>query len=238
MNKNDEFLIVLKNAFTRFLKTSARSNEKLKILHAYITKDLCRLLGMEKYLYYSLGFQDGKEVCITGRYMDKKVDITIKDKKDNKAICGLAIKFVMSNYSQNSNNYFENMLGETANIRSNNIPYFQVFCVFDTLPYFDKSGRIKKWEQITEHNIGKYLKLSNDNIDFYYHTPNKTLLYLIHLEHVAKEKITTKKEYISYYLKNNFEFSCSALKFSFGNTVVYNDYELFLNKVMYTIKSR
>lgn len=28
------------------------------------------------------------------------------------------VKMVMSNYSQNKNNYFESMLGETANLRS------------------------------------------------------------------------------------------------------------------------
>ena len=63
---------------------------------------------------------------------DKKVDITIT--KQNKPIAGFAIKFVMQNYSQNSNNYFENMLGETANIRSNRIPYFQIFIILDNLP--------------------------------------------------------------------------------------------------------
>ena len=31
----------------------------------------------------------------------------------------------MQNYSQNSVNYFENMLGETANIRSNNKTYIE-----------------------------------------------------------------------------------------------------------------
>lgn len=238
MSKNDDFLIVLKKAFIKFLETNARSNKKLKVLHAHIAEDLCSLLGTDDYSYHSLGFSDGKEVCIKGRYVDKKVDITIKDKKNNKEICGLAVKFVMSNYSQNSNNYFENMLGETANIRSNNIPYFQIFCIFDDLPYYDRNGNIKKWERVTEHNIGKYLKLSNDNIDYYYHTPNKTLLYFIHINQYIPKKITTKKEYEEYYLNNDFEFTCSKLKFLFGNTVVCNDYELFLEKVMHTIKSR
>ena len=35
------------------------------------------------------------------------VDITINYK--GKAIAGYAVKFAMRNYSQNSNNYFENM---------------------------------------------------------------------------------------------------------------------------------
>jgi hypothetical protein len=49
----------------------------------------------------------------------------------------------MQNYSQNSNNYFENMLGETANIRSSNIPYFQIFIIPDEIPYYKKEkGKI------------------------------------------------------------------------------------------------
>ena len=238
MSKNDKFLTVLKTAFIKCMQTNERSNEKLKILHPCITKDLCDLLGTEEYSFYSLGYNDGKEVCIQGRYMNKKVDITIKDKQTGEDVGGIAVKFVMSNYSQNSNNYFENMLGETSNIRSNNIPYFQIFCIFDTLPYFDKQGNITKWEQITKHNIDKYLKLSDDNINYYYHTPNKTLLYIIHIEPDVEEKITTKDKYKKYYLKNKFDIVCSDLEFSFGNTVIYNDYEKFLRKVVYTIQSR
>ena len=238
MDKNNDFLNVLKTSFVRCLETSERSNEKLKILHPYITKDLCDLLGADKFLFYSLGFEDGREACVKGRYMDKKVDITIKDKQTNEDIAGVAVKFVMSNYSQNSNNYFENMLGETSNIRSNNIPYFQIFCIFDTLPYYNKKGSIKKWEQISEHNINKYLKLSKDNTDYYYHTPNKTLLYIIHLTPDIRDRIKTKNDYKNYYLNNNFSVVNSQLNFPFGNTVIYNDYKTFIEKVVYTIKSR
>ena len=238
MCKNDDFLNILKISFIKFLKTNARSNKKLKVLHPHITKDLCNLLGTDEFSFHSLGFKDGKEASIKGRYLDKKVDITIKEKETNRTVAGIAVKFVMSNYSQNSNNYFENMLGETSNIRSNNIPYFQIFCIFDILPYYDKTGNIKKWEQITEHNINKYLKLSKDNIDYYYHTPNKTLLYIIHLKSDIKEKITTKNDYTNYYLMNDFEIINSKLTFPFGNTIIYNDYEKFLEKVVYTIKSR
>ena len=101
-----------------------------------------------KYVVKSLGFQDGREAKILGRYMNKNVDITIK--KDGKAVAGIAIKFVMSNYSQNSNNYFENMLGETANIRANKIPYFQIFCYTRGSPYYKKMGKFQNGKKITE----------------------------------------------------------------------------------------
>lgn len=75
-------------------------------------------------------------------YIDKMEDITIQHK--GKDVGGIAIKFVMQNYSQNSNNYFENMLGETANIRCNSIPYFQVFIILDKLPYYNKQKKTQK----------------------------------------------------------------------------------------------
>ncbi|WP_049757049.1 hypothetical protein [Mycoplasma crocodyli] len=105
------------------------------------------LLGND-YDVHSLGYGNGKEIKIPGRYIDKTVDITIS--KNDSVIAGIGVKFVMSNYKQNSNNYFENMLGETANLRSNNIPYFQIFILPELIPYFDKFGNIRSWEKINE----------------------------------------------------------------------------------------
>lgn len=182
-----------------------------------------------------MGYGIGKEHKINGRYVDKAVDITITE--NNQPIAGIAVKYVMSNYSQNSNNYFENMLGETANIRCAKIPYFQIFIIPDKIPYFDKDGSISKWETISEHNLNKYIKLSNDNIDTYLHTPNKTLVFIVHIQDKnAATKITDKQEYENYYLNNDFDMAISALKFDFGNTIVYNNYEKFIDKVAHTIK--
>ena len=232
---NHEFLEVLKQSFLVYLRTSARSNEKLKVLHGAISYDIDSRLNEKKYTVASLGYGAGKEKTIDGRYINKAVDITISEK--SKAIAGIAVKFVMSNYSQNSNNYFENMLGETANIRSAKIPYFQVFVIPDKMPYFDKSGEITKWETITAHNLDKYIKLSNDNIDNYMHTPNKTLVYIIHLDSTTPTRIDTKDEYEDFYLNHSFSVRESNLKFSFGNTIIYNDYEKFAEKTVHAIKS-
>lgn len=118
---NEEFLSLIGDSFKKYLYTGSRSNEKLKILHGGIAKDLQNRLGND-YQICSLGIGNGKEVKLNGRYTEKVVDITIK--KAGKSVAGIGVKFIMQNYSQNSNNYFENMLGETANIRCANIPYF------------------------------------------------------------------------------------------------------------------
>ena len=79
------------------------------------------------------------------------------------------------------------MLGETANIRSNKIPYFQVFIIFDKVPYFKKGGEFSKYDNISEHNMIKYLNLSNDNPELFQHTPDKTLVVLVKLKEKSQD---------------------------------------------------
>lgn len=230
---NQEFLTVVGNSFKKFLETGSRSNEKLKILHGAIAKDLKERLGVG-YSVCSLGIGDGKEEKLDGRYIDKVVDITIKHRQ--KSVAGIGVKFVMQNYSQNSNNYFENMLGETANIRCANIPYFQIFIIPEKLPYYNKQGLIQKWEEFTIHNATKYLTLSEDNIQTSIHTPTKTLLFVIHLPEI-NIPIVDKTDYVHFYeSQTNFIVSESNTQYGdFSSAVIYNDYVDFIDKVVHYI---
>lgn len=240
---NDEFLYVLSNSFQSFVESgTSRSTAKLKPLHGAIAKDLALRLG-DGYSVQSQGWGDDREGDIAGRYVDKKVDITIYQTDHTtqqcRAIAGVAVKFVMQNYSQNSNNYFENMLGETANIRANNCPYFQIFIILDRIPYYKKeSKRITKWETFTEHNADKYITLSCDNVDKYLHTPNKTLLYVVHIPDNDDLLYKTAQEYMDFYAQND-SLVCPSVHsyMGFGNSVVVNDYESFISKVYHTIKA-
>lgn len=233
---NSLFLTILKKSFITYLQTGARSNKKLEILHGAIAEDLYERLNDGNYDVHSLGFGAGKEKKINGRYVDKAVDITISENK--KVIAGIAVKYVMSNYKQNSNNYFENMLGETANIRSAKIPYFQIFIIPDSVPYFKKGGEIAKPEKINEHNIKKYIVLSKDDTNEFLHTPVKTLVFIVHIQNNGEShKFANKKEYEEFYLNNEFDMTISDLKFDFDNSVIYNDYEKFMEKTVHAIKS-
>ena len=232
MLTNTEFLHIISESFHDFLKSgTSRSTAKLKKLHGAIAKDLHERLGNE-YQVWSQGYLYEKENFIMGRYLNKRVDITVK--KGDKSVAGIAVKFVMQNYSQNSNNYFENMLGETANIRCNHCPYFQIFIILDKLPYYNNEGEIRRWESFSLHNISKYEVLSKDDINVYYHTPNKTLIFVIHIP--DNESIKTKKEYLSFYKENQFNMEISNNKYyDFSNSVILNDYEKFMEKVFHTI---
>lgn len=233
---NQAFLGCLKQSFVRFLQTGSRSNEKLKILHGAIAQDLASRLG-DEYVVQSLGYANEREGKIAGRYIDKNVDIAIYH--NQQAVAGIGVKFVMQNYAQNANNYFENMLGETANIQSQNIPYFQILIIPNRLPYYKNTGQFSKWETFGAHHIAKYRVLSHDDNITWVHTPAKTLLYVIELPEIGQP--AHKEDYVQQYLALH---ECCELNLrifansdQFGNGLIYNDYDMFIRKVSHRILS-
>lgn len=257
---NQQFLNVIYNSFAEFIASggSSRSTKKLKPLHGAIAKAIHDLLlsndPNNRYNLFAQGFGCDREMYIPGILYVKKVDITIT-KNNNIAVAGIAVKFVMQNYSQNSVNYFENMLGETANIRCNNCPYFQIFIVLDKMPYYDTDKNIKKWETFTEDHIKRYLSLNNYDHMHCLLIPNKTLIYIVKLPPIIdKEQVKTQTEYLKYY-KEQENFDLIAVSphpdipvsphpdipvylhpvFYKHNNVIVNDFELFLNEVANTI---
>ena len=128
---NRTFLDVIAKSFNEFLCSgTSRSTARLKPLHGAIARDISLCLGVG-YIVRSQGFGADKEAQVAGRYYDKYVDIAVE--YGGRTVAALGIKFVMQNYSQYSNNYFEGMLGETANIRSKGIPYFQIMIIIIAL---------------------------------------------------------------------------------------------------------
>ena len=242
MLSNYQFLEKIQTSFKEFIKCkTSRSTAKLKPLHGAIAQDIAKRLG-DEYKIWSQGYDEDKEIKINGRYIDKNVDITIVNKQTERPVAGIAIKFVMQNYSQNSNNYFENMLGETANIRTTNCPYFQIFIILDKLPYYQNNGTIKKWEKITEHNMQKYSVLAKDNIEQFMHTPNKTLIYVVHVSPDIPEETKTKEEYMNYYNKHKNKLCIKKSENEYkelkkGGNIIFNNYKSFMDKIYHTIKS-
>ena len=78
--------------------------------------------------------------------------------------------------------------------------------------------------------------MSNDNVEFSLHTPNKTLIYVVHIP--DNESLLTKDEYMSFYKSIEYDMEISSCKYeAFGDAVIINDYEQFMNKVYHTILS-
>lgn len=233
MMTNKEFLEIIKSSFKQYLLVgTSRSTAKLKTLHGHIANDIKEILGKD-FIVKSQGYGDDKEGKIEGRYYSKNVDITVC--KDDKSVAGYAVKFVMRNYSQNSNNYFENMLGETANIRAKSTPYFQIFIIFDKVPYYKKGGEFSRYDIITKHNLEKYFALSEDKPNTFYHTPDKTLIVLVHLkEKSLNYAFADEVDYSEYYISiiddiDLLEYS-NKIEDTFGQSVILNDYQNFIKR--------
>jgi hypothetical protein len=165
MYSEKSLLKAISESFQKYIKHGARSTEKLKPIHNYIADTLKNIWGTNFTVYY-MG-NDSKEMTVRGKYYDKDIDITIT--KDDKPVMCLGIKFVTSNYKQNANNYFENMMGETANIQARkDLPYFQLIILRHQTPYYKKttqksgSKEPTKIEIIDEHDLQKYINLAYD----------------------------------------------------------------------------
>lgn len=188
-NLQDKFIKAISTSFSAYNKKGgARSNKKLIPIHKFLSETI---LGKLKngYSIKSLGIGDGKEATIDGKYYPKDLDVAIF--KDNKIVATISFKFVTSNYKQNANNYFENLMGETANIRRQNIGFAHFLVLRGHTPYYSKNksnlrGKEKKIEIISEKHLQKYIKLFSD-IDFP-HKPDLIGICLLDFDQNRKAK--------------------------------------------------
>lgn len=149
---------IIQQSIKLYLTTHSRSNKKLIPLHSYISKTISDKLK-SNFTVHSL---PQKEMVVAGRYNHKKVDICVKNTTTN-IITGVgSVKFIMSNYKQNANNYFENCSGELLNLyKSAKTMYIMV--VFEDIPYYDASHNIKSYHKMENKDLDKYKKLIEDN---------------------------------------------------------------------------
>lgn len=183
----------LEEGYKNYLTVHPRSTAKIIPMHKCISEIILSKLGgnASDFSIKSMGIDDGKEHNFKGKYYSKNIDITIFYK--NKPISGLGFKFITSNYKQNSNNYFENMLGETANVRRANFLYGQILVFKHKMPYYSSDKKtFTRIEHINEENIAKYVELHNDRVPALYHKPD--ILFLTFIEtgdETEFEKIAT-----------------------------------------------
>ena len=163
--KEQEMIKALEASFKAYKEHGARSTAKLKKLHKYFANVLLEIWGNDFEVFYlgdkKLGDKT-KEKKVEGKYYPKNIDITVA--KNGQPVFCLGIKFVTSNYKQNANNYFESMMGETANIQANKLPYAHLIILRQPTPYYPKNSKIpSKWETINDHDIKKYSELIFEN---------------------------------------------------------------------------
>ena len=86
------------------------------------------------------------------------------------------------------------------------------------------------------HNAEKYKILSHDNVDMFFHTPHKTLLYVIHIPDNNALLGATAQEYMDYYAQCQAPIVLSSEQYgTFRSSIIINDYETFIDKVYHCI---
>ena len=189
--KESGIMAAVSSSFQKYKEFGSRSPEKLKPLHKYIASVLAGIWGSDYRICYMGG--KAKEMTVEGKYYPKDIDITVTDANCKPVFC-LGIKFVTSNYKQNANNYFENMMGETANIQATQIPYAQLIILRHETPYYKKNETElpSKIEIVNDKDIAKYLKLMYDQPQA--HRPNYLGIQLINVDEKAGKVSVTKLE--------------------------------------------
>lgn len=181
------FLEVMQEAYP-LKRDQPRSNTGLKLLHGWVQEELNSRLSpsrlgpdlKNKLTISGLSEASSSEEQVKGAYYSKNVDIMISADDDNEPLGIVSVKFVISNYRQNSNNYFEQGMGETANLRRRNIVYGHLFCLTNPIPYKDRSGKVTKLEKLNEGDIRKYYKLRNDHEHL--HAPHELALGIVDID--------------------------------------------------------
>ncbi|HQA86540.1 MAG TPA: hypothetical protein PK448_03135 [Bacteroidales bacterium] len=153
--------------------------------------DTLKEIWGKKYEIHYLS-ESSKEATIEGKYYPKDVDIAVL--KGGTPVFCLGIKFITSNYKQNANNYFENMMGETANIQAKQIPYAHIIIMRYQTPYYKKNDPVtpSKIEVINEKDITKYLKLIYDVPQA--HRPNGLCIFLVNIDEKTGKVTKTNLE--------------------------------------------
>ena len=220
---DNKFLSAISESFKAYNKKGgARSTKKLIPIHKFLSETILNKLG-KNFTIKSLGVADGKEATLDGKYYCKDLDIAIF--KKDKIVATISFKFVTSNYKQNANNYFENLMGETANIRRQGVGFAHFLVLRGHTPYYSKNkgnlrGKQQKTEVINEKDLQKYIKLFKD-MDF----PHKPDLMGICLLDFDKNNSPGLVNY------NDFDFSAETKK------LLQNEFSLakFLDKFTHLV---
>ncbi|MGR3913217.1 MAG: hypothetical protein OD918_01615 [Gammaproteobacteria bacterium] len=154
------FVLAVRESYGEYTAHGARSNQKLRPLHQWVADEMRRELGAG-YETQSLRKDNGSEGKIAGKYYDKTVDVSIF-KKGGAPLAIISVKFITSNFKQNANNYFEHLMGETANIRRSGIGFGHFMVLPERIPYLKRNGEITHIESVSDHHLQKHVRLSDD----------------------------------------------------------------------------
>jgi len=192
----EKFILSLQDAADMYIKFGARSSKKVNVIHNNIKHELKKILpkNYKVKLEYNVSSMNS-----SGK---KKCDIVILDSNKD-VIYIFPVKFVMTNYNQNKNNYYENLTGEIIHLHmmNNKIKIIPINIIFNLVPYLDKDKKITKFEII---NYDKTYKIYEKLVEFNYCFD--VINYIIDVKHNNKinEKYNLCPTIIGFNKKTNY----------------------------------
>lgn len=142
------------DSFNKYLRHGARSSKKVMPIHEYIRDN-----------FISMGFTADVEKSVGGEFYSKKCDIVVNPEMSNSpeaevaASAIVSVKFPLTNFKQNANNYFESGLGEVSNLRLGGVKVGTLSIVPWRLPYLNNKKKVTRIEYIADTHIDKLRKL-------------------------------------------------------------------------------
>lgn len=132
--------------------TATRSSKLLMPMHSAIADQV------ESHGFTTRSLRN-KEYKFEGPYGTKDLDVAIF--KDNKLVGAIMFKGIRSEYNKNSNNYFENMRGESQLLLDGGIPVYQIILIPTKVKHKDSKGIIT-FESPSDASYNNYVHYIND----------------------------------------------------------------------------
>jgi hypothetical protein len=151
-----KFLNVVRLATENFFLHGSRSSKKVDTIHFYIKEELEQKIQQFKQL--NKDNNDYLEVKVECKIPsinesnNKRCDVVVF--KNNIPFIVFPVKFIMSNYKQNKNNFWENLTGEIMHLKYANqeLNIIPLNIIFSSVPYLNNKKMIVKFENITIEN--------------------------------------------------------------------------------------
>lgn len=128
---------------------STRSNKVLFPIHSNIA-NIARMYTKDEVISLP-----EKEFTFEGKYGTKNVDIAIVDSISKNLKGAIMFKGIRSEYNKNSNNFYENMKGESSLFIDSDIPIYQIIFIPTKVRHKDSKG-IMTFETPSEKSYNNY----------------------------------------------------------------------------------
>ena len=154
----------INECFDLYMLNGSRSSKKTDRLNELIKSSIQVVINsLENKDDYTVVFE--YNIPSENYSKQKRCDVVVMHKDSPYAV--LPLKFIMTSYMKNRNNYYENMTGEVMHLRWANpeLKIVPVNIIIDKIPNLDNDKKIKNFEIIDpENSLGVYNSLVKHNI--------------------------------------------------------------------------